>query len=169
MSAPARLLDWLALTYNVLIVVSAGNHPRELELGPALGPGSSDSVVTGAARAQQLQDARLRSVLSPAEAVNALTVGALHSDTASGPLPAHVMDVLPQGDPTAYSPGGGGFRRGVKPEVLMPGGRQVGRLDHHRGCTCGCTRRERGAARTGATPLTCASAVRSAGFEPATS
>jgi hypothetical protein len=126
MSAPARLLDWLALTYNVLIVVSAGNHPRELELGPALDPGSSDSVVTGAARARQLQDARLRSVLSPAEAVNALTVGALHSDAAAGPLPAHVMDVLPPGDPAGYSPGGGGgFRRGVKPEVLMPGGRQV--------------------------------------------
>ncbi len=42
-------------------------------------------------------------------------------------------------------------------------------LDHHRECICGCTRRERGAARTGTTPLTCAYRVRSAGFEPATS
>lgn len=125
MSAPARLLDWLALTYNVLIVVSAGNHPGDLELGPAIDPGTSDDVVTNAARARQLQDARLRSVLSPAEAVNALTVGALHADAAAGPLPAHVMDVLPEGDPAGYSPGGGGFRRAVKPEILVPGGRQV--------------------------------------------
>jgi hypothetical protein len=125
MSAPARLLDWLALTYNVLIVVSAGNHLGDLELGPALNPDSSDDDVTKAARARQLQDARLRSVLSPAEAVNALTVGALHADAATGPLPAHVVDVLPEGDPAGYSPGGGGFRRAVKPEILVPGGRQV--------------------------------------------
>lgn len=123
MSAPARLLDWLAVTYNVLIVVSAGNHPTELDQGPE--GGADGDALASAVRLSQLQAARLRSVLSPAEAINVLTVGALHDDAVTDPLPPHVLDVLPAGDPATYSPAGGGFRRSVKPEVLVPGGRQV--------------------------------------------
>lgn len=123
MSAPARLLDWLAVTYNVLIVVSAGNHPAELDQGPE--GGADEDALASVVRLSQLQAARLRSVLSPAEAINVLTVGALHDDAVTDPLPPHVLDVLPAGDPATYSPAGGGFRRSVKPEVLVPGGRQV--------------------------------------------
>jgi hypothetical protein len=77
-----------------------------------------------------LRSAAHRRPLSPAEAVNAVTVGAAHSDQ-SGVAP-DLIRVDPLFDPalaTVISPIGPGVRRAVKPEVLFPGGRQLVRID----------------------------------------
>jgi hypothetical protein len=124
LSPLARLLDWLAHEYNLVIVVSGGNHTTAR---PAFAAAAlADPSLSRSAAAKSLHDrARQRRLLSPAEAINAVTVGALHEDQASDQLPDTVIDVLPRGTPASYSPVGFGFRRSVKPEVLLPGGRQL--------------------------------------------
>jgi len=125
----ARLLDWLSWKYRVIFVVSAGNYPESVELGlshAAFSALSPDLKVqtTLKAVASTLSSRRL---LSPAESLNAITVGALHADEA-GEYPEHPprIDLMPHYE--MFSPAmrvGHGFRRAVKPEVLFAGGRQL--------------------------------------------
>ena len=72
MSPLARLLDWLAWRYRVLFTVSAGNYVGALQVFPALRDFQEGVIRSVAA------DARQRRLLSPAEAINALTVGSIH-------------------------------------------------------------------------------------------
>lgn len=128
MSPLARLLDWLAWKYRVLFVVSAGNHPHDIEIAAtreesrALSPAEFQTLVIQAVAA----DARNRRLLSPAEAVNVITVGAVHRDASSGAKPPYTIqpfigDVLP----SVVNAQGMGYRRAVKPDVFLPGGRVV--------------------------------------------
>lgn len=124
MSPLARLVDWLAHLYNLVVVVSAGNHGTE---SPAIPVSAlSDPAETAAATTRAMQESsRHRRLLSPAEAINAVTVGALHEDGTDIDLPDSIVDLLPAGTPATYSASGFGFRRSVKPDALLPGGRQV--------------------------------------------
>ena len=123
LSPLARLLDWLAEEYNIVIVVSGGNVDGRptISVGTLSEDHERHSVALNSLHAQ----ARHRRLLSPAEAVNVLTVGATHADGVDLELPNTVLDVLPNGAPAGYSPVGFGYRRSVKPEILLPGGRQV--------------------------------------------
>ena len=124
MSPLARLLDWLAWHYKVLFVVSAGNHPQHI--GLAIASADLDAMEDTAIGCEVLQtvaaDARHRRLLSPAESLNALTVGATHADGSSGTLPGWI-DPLPRGLPSPINAQGLGFRRAIKPDVFAPGGR----------------------------------------------
>ncbi|OQS30635.1 S8 family peptidase [Chromobacterium violaceum] len=124
----ARLLDWLSWKYRVLFCVSAGNVSDKIDIGlnhatfSAL-TNEEKALKTIRAISQTLSSRRL---LSPAESLNALTVGALHSD-ASGDYQLDRRVELMPGEMN-FSPAmrfGHGFRRAVKPEVLFPGGRQL--------------------------------------------
>lgn len=121
----ARLLDWLQYRYRVLVLVSAGNQTDELEL-PADIDLSDPSEVQHETLCSLQRAAGLRRLLSPAESVNAITVGAAHSD-ASGPAPAdgRVEPLIGAELPAVCSALGAGVRRAVKPDVLLPGGRQL--------------------------------------------
>lgn len=119
----AKLLDWLAHQYNVVILVSAGNHPIEVDV-PAAVLTDSDALQSAVA-ISMYERARHRRVLSPAEAVNVITVGALHADGAIAPISDTVLDGAPAGMPALYSPVGFGHRNSVKPDVLLPGGRSL--------------------------------------------
>ncbi len=128
LSPLARLLDWLAWRYRVLFIVSAGNHARSVELQTprddfgALTPADLQTQVVQALAA----DARHRRLLSPAEAVNALTVGAVHRDASTGPPPPYTLQPFQRDDlPSVINAQGMGYRRAIKPEVLLPGGRVV--------------------------------------------
>ena len=127
LSSWARIIDWLSHHYGVLVIVSAGNHGR-LPLA-----GVDTTTVTGLAgddrrqaflRAQEA-DPLGRRMLSPAEAINAMTVGAVHSDGTDGsPPPGYTVD--PADGLLSISPItslGGGYRRSIKPELAAPGGR----------------------------------------------
>ena len=122
----ARLLDWLAWKYGVLFVVSAGNYSTKLTLATC--EGDLTSVSASALQRDLIRavaaDARWRRLLSPAEAVNALTVAATHEDR-SGPFlpPGHRDPYTGLGLPSPINAVGAGFRRAVKPDVLAPGGR----------------------------------------------
>lgn len=134
----ARLLDWLSWKYRVLFCVSAGNHVDDLEIGISYADFAALSeeeraITTIRAIAQGLSSRRL---LSPAESINAITVGALHCDD-SGAYPDRPrIDVMP--NEGLFSPAmrlGHGFRRSIKPEVLLPGGRQFYETPRMNGAT----------------------------------
>lgn len=120
----AKLLDWLAWTYRILFVVSAGTHPEApITILPKIDGKEAEGLFEFLTERH-----RHRRILSPAEGVNVLTVGATHED-ASGPLQLRGSDEhsfeLPEGLPSPIGGLGRGYRRMVKPEVLAPGGRVV--------------------------------------------
>ena len=123
LSPLARLLDWLAEKYNIVIVVSGGNVDGRptIDVSTLADNHERESAALKSLHAQALH----RRLLAPAEAINVLTAGAIHTDGLHLELPDTVLDVLPNGLPASYSPVGFGYRRSVKPEVLLPGGRQV--------------------------------------------
>ena len=70
-------------------------------------------------------DTRNRRLLSPAETLNGLTVGALHQDAAPF-VGVNMIDPFVQADrPSVVSAHGPGYRRAIKPDVLLAGGRQL--------------------------------------------
>lgn len=130
MSPQARLIDWFSHRYNVLIVVSAGNHfGTDSSLDVPSGATTPDNGLQANVLRAMRNSERRRRLLAPAEAINAITVGAAHSDAGvTRVLPNHLADPLPEGMPATYSSMGFGYRRAVKPEVLLPGGRLVYRM-----------------------------------------
>lgn len=133
----ARLLDWLSHRYGVVFVVSAGNHPALLEL-----PFSLDELQRLDERQRRRATLRAlslaahqRRLLSPAESVNALTVGASHDDGSATPRADSRVDLFPgapagvEAPPSPISSIGLGYRKAIKPDVLAPGGRLLFRPD----------------------------------------
>jgi len=128
LSPLARLVDWLAWHYKILFVVSAGNQLQSIYL-----PHDSkklatltDDLVNDATLAAIHQDQVERRPFSPAEAINALTVGALHSDGSKATGPDHRIDLLRGTSlPSPISTVASGFNRAVKPDVLLPGGKAL--------------------------------------------
>jgi hypothetical protein len=128
LSPLARLLDWLAWKYKLLFLVSAGNHTDNITIEAIggkwrdLSPEELRSQVLHALRNEQVT----RRPYSPAEALNILTVGAIHADD-SIPLPQdRRIDLLPGARlPSTIGTDSHGFRRCVKPEIFLPGGRQL--------------------------------------------
>lgn len=121
----ARLLDWLAHKYSLLFIVSAGNHAQPLALSTprnTLGAMATPAR-TALAYTALTRDGIERRLLSPAESINALTVGALHADHANPPAVASRFDLFTNGGLSPLSRVGHGYRRAIKPEILMPGGR----------------------------------------------
>ncbi|WP_240648704.1 S8 family peptidase [Variovorax beijingensis] len=124
----ARLLDYLAWRYKVLFCVSAGNYTGPIDLGMthvafSLLPPAERHATVVRAISNQLSARRL---LAPAEALNVITVGALHTDESGAYVPGLRADLIDQ--PNVFSPAtrfGHGFRRSMKPEVFLPGGRQL--------------------------------------------
>ena len=134
MSSWARLLDWLSWKYQILFIVSAGNHFHDLELDV---PRSALHNLTAEERERDVvkavaTDTRNRRLLSPAETLNGLTIGAIHADSSSPS--SYLIDPFVQtGLPSVISAHGPGYRRAVKPDLLLPGGRQF--LDEKQGTT----------------------------------
>lgn len=124
----ARLLDWLSFKYSVLFCVSAGNLRDSIALGLEVEEfvNLDNEERVSLAFAVISSDKRNRRIFSPAEAINAITVGALHDDM-SPPAPlGGRLDIMPERIlPSPISTMGHGFRSSIKPEILFPGGRQL--------------------------------------------
>jgi hypothetical protein len=129
MSPLARCLDWLAWEYGVLFVISAGNCSEPLTVGAfpdeaSFLAASNDDRTEAVLSA--LRDVRIgQSLLSPAEAMNALTVGALHADEiGTAATVGQSYDPLPDSRlPSLLSRIGLGYGRSAKPDLIAPGGR----------------------------------------------
>ena len=124
-----RLLDYLAWRYSILFLVSAGNVTERFIVEgfsswsdfEQASPLERENAILISLNANKSQ----RTLLSPAESVNALTIGAAHAGSAfSGSFPANRID--PYTDetlPNVISAMGLGFKKVVKPELLFSGGR----------------------------------------------
>jgi hypothetical protein len=126
----ARLLDWLSYEYRVLFCVSAGNYQDDIDIGmthASFVALTEDEKVQATLKAMT-QTLSSRRMLSPAESMNALTIGALHSDNSGN---GHVMyarriDIMPNDGLVCPAMRlGHGFRKSIKPEIFFPGGRQL--------------------------------------------
>lgn len=126
-SAWAALLDYFSHHHRLLFVVSAGNVYGSVQV-PDFANHAQFVAATNAARQAALLNALerskgLRTMLSPAESVNSITVGAIHDDSAPPPSSA-VLDPFPNISMTNLVSGLGlGVYRGVKPDLVEGGGR----------------------------------------------
>ena len=125
----ARLLDYLADRYGILFLVSAGNVARPLRVDGFAGwiefedadPADREQVLLMAVSEQKA----FRTLLSPAEALNPITVGAMHDDAVVGPRGAGAVDPYTTNElPNVSSALGLGHRKVVKPDIHLPGGRE---------------------------------------------
>ncbi|MEY9851431.1 hypothetical protein ABH923_001109 [Leifsonia sp. EB41] len=124
----AKLLDYYSVSHQVLFIVSAGNHDSRLDFGhrEAGETEPTRDELTAAAREKLLAQAHHRRILAPADSVNALTVGSSHTDAEVAQFPATAVDLVKSAAlPSPTSALGGGYRGGLKPELLAPGGRTL--------------------------------------------
>jgi Subtilase family len=130
----ARLLDFLAYRYGILFLVSAGNVHNHLSIPSyrnwtefeRASPGDRERAVIKGLHAAKHE----RTLLSPAEGLNVLTIGGLHYD-AVDPRPSNMNAILPFESntlPNVSSALGLGHRRSIKPEIFMPSGREHVRM-----------------------------------------
>jgi len=128
MSSAAKVIDWLSYQFNILFCVSAGNMPQEIPFNKTMSEFESLSKDDKASETIRLlyQDRRNRRLLAPAESINAITVGALHSDDSKPLNIGYNVDLFDNTKISSpVSPFGFGFRKSIKPDILMPGGRQL--------------------------------------------
>jgi hypothetical protein len=129
----ARVLDYLAYQYGILFVVSAGNQFEDLNtdgIGTVEFEALNDAEKAKIALKASGKSVAQRRILSPAESVNALTVGGLHGDNhPPGPLPASTFDIWANtGLCNVSSALGPGYAGATKPDVIALGGRHHVRL-----------------------------------------
>ena len=135
----ARLMDWLSFRYRVLFLISAGNIRRWLPIRDfettadwaAATPEAREAAVISALNSEKAA----RTLLSPAEGLNAIAVGAWHADEfAAADDPFYLVDPFPNGGlPNVSSAVGLGFRQTVKPDLLFDGGRELVRASEDEG------------------------------------
>lgn len=132
----ARLIDWLSYKYGVLFFVSTGNVSQRLTLGLT----NAELDVTPPETLRDngvdwlIESASTRALMSPSEAINAVTVSASYQDGSDYRPPHGRRIIFGEALPSPYGRCGLGFRGAVKPDVLFPGGRvvyseRVGRAD----------------------------------------
>lgn len=123
------MLDYLSYKYDVLFIVSAGNVTDDLILTvneAELNSLSPSDRIKECLNAMQ-NSLGQRRLLSPAESMNSIAVGALHADADTYHVPDRQIDVLHGDIETMISPisrVGLGFREAIKPDLVFAGGRQ---------------------------------------------
>ena len=130
MSSLARLIDWWSAKEGVLFVISAGNIRDGLQIPgtTALEFEDTDDVERRKRVRESMRDAsHSRTLLSPAEALNGLAVGALSRDLhdSNPPQQAGVMNLESKHEslPQMTSALGLGLHGSIKPDLLGIGGR----------------------------------------------
>lgn len=126
MSPWARLIDWLSFKYQVLFVISTGNHTLDIELDienekfEQLNASEKENEILKAVF-NQMYDRRL---MSPSESINAISVGGLHHD-ASDESTHLINPYVSENMPSPVNTISWGRKRSIKPDILMSAGRQL--------------------------------------------
>ena len=131
MSPWGRLLDHLADRFGILFLVSAGNVLDPLTV-PAFNGMLDLEQATPAERERAIfealaQERSQRTLFSPAEALNVITVGAWHEDAVDTANGSNLLYAPYEGEPgpNITSALGLGHRKVIKPDIFMPGGREL--------------------------------------------
>lgn len=127
MSPLARLLDWLSYTYKILFIISAGNHNQQgIDIGipfdefKKLTPEERETMIL-----QNLNsNSRNIRLLSPAESINNLSIGALFNDFSNVTENERFIFPYKQPLPSPVSAIGLGYNRSIKPDIFYNGGRK---------------------------------------------
>lgn len=127
MSPTARLLDFLAYKYNLLFIISAGNHPEvTCFVGKSFDELKSLDIVERTrifGEAIKNNQRNLR-VLAPAESLNGLTIGALYDDYTNPEETDRFIWAVEKGLPSPVSAIGKGYRSIITPDLFYYGGRE---------------------------------------------
>ncbi len=125
----ARLIDYLSLNYNVLFLISAGNFPSSILFDISKNDFHNlkdDPVIEEGVIKYIAGNIIERRILSPAESINSLCIGASHKDTSTVPNMGHRIDLIKSDSlMSPYSRVGLGYRNSIKPDVLFSGGKQL--------------------------------------------
>jgi len=123
----AKLLDWLSVKYDVLFIVSAGNHLHLIQL-PITGDDfynldttEKENIIVDSI----YRDTRNRKILSPSETINGITVGAIHFDNSKSTPDGNRFNPFTQPLPSPISAFGNGHRKSIKPDMVYYGGKQL--------------------------------------------
>jgi hypothetical protein len=124
----ARLIDWLSWKHKILFIVAAGNtgfHASDDDPTPSKVGAMAFADRVRHTLQRMVANRRARSIHAPAEAINALTIGSAHHDASGQFTPSYAqVDILPDTRfPSPISRHGPGFKRAIKPDLLLPGGR----------------------------------------------
>lgn len=131
MSPWSKLLDWLSYKYRVLFVISTGNYQNVIQLAiPKSQFENLHSIEKEKIFLKEiLNNSRNCRIMSPAESINNITVGALHLDSATISHNEQRLNPYSSVLPSTYTAFGGGYRRAIKPDLVFVGGRQM--FDFH--------------------------------------
>ncbi len=128
LSSCAKLLDWLSEKYQVLFCISAGNNGADigLEKSKAELNQLTNEELTKHTMKIVHGDIRNHRLMAPADSVNALSIGAIHTDKSNISNQGNRVDILPTQElPSPITAHGYGFRNSINPEIYLPGGRQL--------------------------------------------
>ncbi len=128
MSPWARLIDWLSEKHNLLFVISAGNvyddiiiDSGEIDINEFL---ANNENTQKESLLNFYNKNRFRKIIAPAEAMNALTVGAAHEDSNINYALNNLINLYANTDLLSpLSRMGFGYRKSIKPDILAKGGR----------------------------------------------
>lgn len=127
MSPLARLLDYLAYKYSVLFIVSAGNHPETINMLESNFDEFKKKDINE--RSEEYfrcisKNQRNVKVLSPAENINGLTIGAIYDDYCELDENDRAIFAVQKGFPSPISSYGKGYRSIITPDLYYRGGRE---------------------------------------------
>ena len=120
LSPLSKLIDWLSFKYNLLFIISAGNHITSIDTGI---PNTVFETLSNSEREEIIikslyEDARNRKLLSPAESINGITVGATHHDNSPANRFENRIDLFEDLLPSPVSTFGSGYNRSIKPDLV---------------------------------------------------
>lgn len=133
----AMLLDYFSHHHRLLFVVSGGNVFTKFPVR-AYQNNAAFTSATPLERAASLvlaieESKGTRSILSPAESINSITVGALHQEESNN-QPIGAIDPYPNFTMTNLASSVGfGVNRSIKPDLVELGGRFAVRSNNHPG------------------------------------
>lgn len=127
MSPLSRMLDYLSMKCSILFIISAGNHPEisdytglKFDELKKMDISNRNHVFGRAIRENQ----RNLKVLSPAESINNLTIGALYDDFSTEGETERAIFAVEKGMPSPISAVGKGYRSIITPDLYYYGGRK---------------------------------------------
>ncbi len=127
MSPVARIIDYLAYKHKLLFIISAGNHPDVLD---DINESFQDLKGYNIFERNKVfwtvikNNQRNLRLLSPAESINGLTIGAIYDDFSNAEENVRSIWAVQKGMPSPFSSIGKGYNGIVAPDLMYYGGRK---------------------------------------------